>query len=196
MRNEHLEVGAGSWSCRSLAGRLCPGSSWALSPGLSLPPLCFSKEQHDRLLVLYPSTLVIVSEEHNAFYFKVGSFANLFSLPPQPTAAISARPQLFVPLHPAFPALPVLARALPPRCSLASWQASRQRDVASHLPMRNTLPSYKSPGGKEVAAKALGGGGWRAPGRPCRRLPEPLSAALLGSEEHGSCICMACGVSP
>uniref|UniRef100_A0A8B9BRB4 Pleckstrin homology domain containing N1 n=1 Tax=Anser brachyrhynchus TaxID=132585 RepID=A0A8B9BRB4_9AVES len=35
-----------------------------------LPPLCFSKEQHDRLLVLYPSTLVIVSEEHNTFYFK------------------------------------------------------------------------------------------------------------------------------
>uniref|UniRef100_U3IKQ7 Pleckstrin homology domain containing N1 n=1 Tax=Anas platyrhynchos platyrhynchos TaxID=8840 RepID=U3IKQ7_ANAPP len=28
------------------------------------------QEQHDRLLVLYPSTLVIVSEEHNSFYFK------------------------------------------------------------------------------------------------------------------------------
>ena len=38
---------------------------------------------------------------------------------------------------------------------------SRKRDVASYLPMRNTLPSYKSPGGKELAAKeseSLGGG--------------------------------------
>ncbi|POI32939.1 hypothetical protein CIB84_003308, partial [Bambusicola thoracicus] len=41
--------------------------------------LCVSKvklqhlpfqEQHERLLVLYPSTLVIVSEEHNGLYFK------------------------------------------------------------------------------------------------------------------------------
>lgn len=141
--------------------------------------------------MLYPSTLVIVSEEHNSFYFKVSSPATLFSLPPQPTVAIPAQPQLFLPLHLPFPALPGLAGALPPRCSLASWQASRQRDVASHLPMRNTLPSYKNPGGKELAAKALGGGGWRAPGRPCRRLPEPLSAALLESKEHGSCICVA-----
>lgn len=30
-----------------------------------------SKEQHDRLLVLYPSTLVIVSEERNSLCFKV-----------------------------------------------------------------------------------------------------------------------------
>lgn len=141
--------------------------------------------------MLYPSTLVIVSEEHNSFYFKVSSPATLFSLPPQPTVAIPAQPQLFLPLHLPFPALPGLAGALPPRCSLASWQASRQRDVASHLPMRNTLPSYKNPGGKELAAKALGGGGWRAPGRPCRRLPEPLFAALLESKEHGSCICVA-----
>ncbi|KAL8198380.1 UNVERIFIED_CONTAM: hypothetical protein K2H54_007986 [Gekko kuhli] len=44
--------------------------------------LCVSKvklqhlpfqEQHDRLLILYPSTLVIVSEERNGLYFKLSS---------------------------------------------------------------------------------------------------------------------------
>lgn len=40
-----------------------------------------SKEQHDRLLVLYPSTLVIVSEERNSLCFKVSSFWSTFLLP-------------------------------------------------------------------------------------------------------------------
>ena len=42
----------------------------------------FSKEQHDRLLVLYPSTLVIVSEERNSLCFKVSSAWSTFLLSP------------------------------------------------------------------------------------------------------------------
>lgn len=79
-----------------------------------------------------------------------------------PSTAISALLWLVAPLHLRSLVLLVLARAFPPCCSLASWQVSWQKDVASYLPMRNTLPSYKSPqGGKELAAKeseSLGGG--------------------------------------
>lgn len=131
-------------------------------PSSSLPP----KEQHDRLLVLYPSTLVIVSEEHNGLCFKVSSFWSAFPLAlSYPSAAAnSALPWLVAPLHLGSLVLLVLAKGFPPRCSLASWQVSRRRDVASYLPMRNTLPSYRSPGGKGAGCQGIWVSGRREAG--------------------------------
>lgn len=101
--------------------------------------------------MLYPSTLVIVSEEPNGLYFKVhpSSIIPPFSLPnPQ------ARFLLFVP-----------STWLPS----SSWQGlclprqlagEQQQGVASLLPMRNTLPSYKAPRGRSwLPSTAAQGGG-------------------------------------
>lgn len=53
-----------------------------LFPGVQPSPCLLPKEQHDRLLVLYPSTLVIVSEEPSGLCFKVSSFGSIALLSP------------------------------------------------------------------------------------------------------------------
>lgn len=113
-------------------------------------------------MVLYPSTLVIVSEERNTLCFKVGSFWSTFLLSPiHPQRRFQHFFGLLLP-SPWVPWCSWCWQGLSPRAApLPAGRLSRQRGVASYLPMRNTLPSYQSPGGKELAAKeskSLGGG--------------------------------------
>lgn len=107
--------------------------------------------------MLYPSTLVIVSEEHNGLYFKVHSSSSISLFSPQPTARL----RLFVP-----------STWLPS----SSWQGlclprqlagEQQRGVASPLPMRNTLPSYKALRERSwLPSTAMQGGGGESQQRP------------------------------
>uniref|UniRef100_A0A8C6YZN7 Pleckstrin homology domain containing N1 n=1 Tax=Nothoprocta perdicaria TaxID=30464 RepID=A0A8C6YZN7_NOTPE len=69
---KQIQLNGGSLGLPLLSQRAA-GSERAMDgvPGSWVPSFPFlPKEQHDRLLVLYPSTLVIVSEEHNSLYFK------------------------------------------------------------------------------------------------------------------------------
>lgn len=127
--------------------------------------ILLSKEQHDRLLVLYPSTLVIVSEERNSLCFKVSSFWSTFPLSfTHPQRLFRHFFGLFLPSTWVPLCSSCWQGLIPPRCSLASWQVSRQRDVANYLPMRNTLPSYKSPGGRGAGCQGISVSGRREAG--------------------------------
>uniref|UniRef100_A0A8C6XT98 PH domain-containing protein n=1 Tax=Naja naja TaxID=35670 RepID=A0A8C6XT98_NAJNA len=57
------------WSMQNAHVQEWKGTQRSLSSPVKLQHLPF-QEQHHRLLVLYPSTLVIVSEERNGLYFK------------------------------------------------------------------------------------------------------------------------------
>lgn len=123
----------GSWAvCRALA----PGCCQRQSKGLSRSEPCLavhrepsspllSKEQHDRLLVLYPSTLVIVSEERNSLCFKVSSFWSTFQLSLTHSGYLSPSLACCSP-PPGFPCAPRVGKGFPSAllpCQLAGEQA-------------------------------------------------------------------------
>lgn len=84
-----------------------------------------SKEQHDRLLVLYPSTLVIVSEERNSLCFKVSSFWSTFLLSLTHSGYLSPSLACCSP-PPGLPCAPRAGKGFPSAllpCQLAAEQA-------------------------------------------------------------------------
>lgn len=114
-------------------GSLSHGKSSLILPSLSC------QEQHDRLLILYPSTLVIVSEERNGLYFKASASH----------APILPRPLVFH-CHEAPAILPRSLLSLPPQ-SFAStplccdWASTIAQGCCKPFPMGTALPFCKSP---------------------------------------------------
>lgn len=113
--------------------------------------------------MLYPSTLVIVSEEHGSLCFKVSSLWSTF---PLSLAHHRGYSSTWAPCSPppGFPCAPHVGKGFPSArlpCQLAGEQAE---GCCSYLPMRNTLPSYKSPGGNGAGCQGIWVSGRREAG--------------------------------